>query len=246
MGQGYEGLTALTAKGYQRIAPERGLQSLRVALHHDLEQVLIGLDPNKAYLRSQVRTAEVAAQELVAYVTAPVPIAADAPAGIEIADRFGTPCRLQLVQLDHLPRTPDGHIERDMLRRDGGSGHTRRTAVTGPRNEVERLIAGIWQEVLQVDTVGVDDNFFDLGGHSILAFQVYSRLQDAFGQQIAMMDLLQYPTIAGLATYLRQSQPDREALHQGEARANTRRALQQRQGRLRQRQSSPPTEDTAS
>ena len=64
--------------------------------------------------------------------------------------------------------------------------------------ETERLVAEIWREVLELERVGVDQNFFDLGGHSLLLVQVHGRLRKAFSKPISMLDLFQHPTAVGV------------------------------------------------
>lgn len=69
-----------------------------------------------------------------------------------------------------------------------------------PRNELESAIAEIWQDLLGIDAVGIDDHFFrDLGGHSLLATQVVSRIWDRFGVNLSIRRLFETPTVAGLA-----------------------------------------------
>jgi amino acid adenylation domain-containing protein len=68
-----------------------------------------------------------------------------------------------------------------------------------PRNEVERKLAGIWSEVLQIDNIGVHDNFFDLGGHSLTASRVLSRVLDCFRVEVSMRSFFESPTLTGLA-----------------------------------------------
>jgi acyl carrier protein len=75
-------------------------------------------------------------------------------------------------------------------------------AYAAPETEVERIIAGIWQEAFAVDRIGVQDNFFDLGGHSLLMVQVHSRLREALKADISIVKLFQYPTVRALARHL--------------------------------------------
>ncbi|KPC82771.1 hypothetical protein ADL35_18360, partial [Streptomyces sp. NRRL WC-3753] len=72
------------------------------------------------------------------------------------------------------------------------------TAYTAPRTETEQLLAGIWAEILGVERVGVDDNFFDLGGDSIISLQVVSRARRA-GLALTSRDVFLNPTVAALA-----------------------------------------------
>src|SRR6185369_16044773 len=68
-------------------------------------------------------------------------------------------------------------------------------------------IAALWREVLQVGRVGLDDNFFDLGGTSLLAMRVHSRLQDALEREIGIVELFQYPTVRSLGEHLAGDDP---------------------------------------
>jgi acyl carrier protein len=77
-----------------------------------------------------------------------------------------------------------------------------RSLVT-PRTEIEGKIATAWQEVLGVETVGVDDNFFDLGGNSLLVIQLYHKLREVLSAELLLTDLFRYPTITSLARSLR-------------------------------------------
>jgi hypothetical protein len=107
------------------------------------------------------------------------------------------------VSLTALPRTPNGKVDRRALPAPDSRWGQSEAAYVPPRTEVQRTIAGIWQEVLRVDRVGLHDNFFDLGGHSLGMAKVWSKLRHMF-QELSMVDMFQYPTIHALATYLSQ------------------------------------------
>jgi amino acid adenylation domain-containing protein len=105
------------------------------------------------------------------------------------------------VFLDALPLTRHGKIDRVALPAPDIAGRRQATYVT-PRNEVEHVIAGIWQNVLQVERVGRDDNFFDLGGHSLAMVKVHAALRTAFSQDdLSIVELFKYPTISLLGEY---------------------------------------------
>lgn len=74
-----------------------------------------------------------------------------------------------------------------------------------PDNEIERSIAGIWQELLGIEQIGIHDSFFDLGGHSLLATRLSSRLQDTFDVQLELRTFFERPTIAELAAIILQN-----------------------------------------
>ncbi len=106
------------------------------------------------------------------------------------------------VFLDRLPLTPNGKVDRRKLPEPEKRHLASATAYVSPRTELEKTIAKIWQELLRVEKVGLHDNFFDLGGHSLLVVQAQARLRDALGVDLAVVTLFQYPTISSLAGFL--------------------------------------------
>jgi acyl carrier protein len=101
--------------------------------------------------------------------------------------------------LEALPLTPSGKLDRRALPRpETGRGGAAGDYVA-PRTPVEETLAAIWSEVLGVERVGVHDSFFDLGGYSLLAVRVGSRVQEAFGVSLPLHTLFQAPTIEALA-----------------------------------------------
>jgi acyl transferase domain-containing protein len=93
------------------------------------------------------------------------------------------------VFLDALPRARDGSVDRSsLLRLDGGAEGEGRDAEPGTPHE--RLVAGLWKEALGVKRVSVHDNFFDLGGHSLLSIRVLSRLEQATGLRFDPRDMI--------------------------------------------------------
>ncbi len=102
------------------------------------------------------------------------------------------------VFLDALPLTPHGKIDRRRLPAPAPSRHEAESSFVAPRNEVERRLAEIWTEVLGVERVGVEDNFFMLGGDSILSIQIIARANQA-GLRLTPKQLFQHQTIAQLA-----------------------------------------------
>jgi acyl carrier protein len=105
------------------------------------------------------------------------------------------------VILKQLPLTPNGKVDRRALptpqARPDDAGE-----YVAPRNDLERKLAGIWEEVLRVDQVGIQDNFFDLGGQSLLVTQVTDRIQAALSVNVPMKLLFEWPTIELLSAQL--------------------------------------------
>ncbi len=106
----------------------------------------------------------------------------------------------RIMHLDQMPLTPNGKIDRKALPVPEGSIRAE-AAYTAPRTPAEQALALVWQSVLGVDQVGTMDNFFALGGDSIKALQVSSRLLQT-GYKLVMKDLFHYPTISALSLQL--------------------------------------------
>jgi amino acid adenylation domain-containing protein/non-ribosomal peptide synthase protein (TIGR01720 family) len=105
-----------------------------------------------------------------------------------------------------------------------------RFSYAAPASETEQALAALWQDLFGVDRISLDDNFYDLGGHSLLLLQAHSRLRASLQPDLPVVALLQYPTIRSLARYL--SGGAESALVPAEARD---RARKQREAMLKQR-----------
>ncbi|WP_437972165.1 amino acid adenylation domain-containing protein [Sorangium sp. So ce260] len=103
------------------------------------------------------------------------------------------------VPLDALPTSPNGKVDRRALPAPGGARLELGRAFVAPRSELEEALAVLWQEILRVERVGVHDSFFELGGSSLHAVQLFSRLRGAFGIDVGFQELFDHPTVAGLA-----------------------------------------------
>ena len=110
------------------------------------------------------------------------------------------------VILSALPLTATGKVDRKSLPAPGDQRPALSEAYVAPQNEVEEHIAEIWHEALKVELVGRYDNFFDLGGSSLLMAQVQNRLQETFVRRVPMVELFRYPTINSLAEFLSQNE----------------------------------------
>jgi acyl carrier protein len=110
------------------------------------------------------------------------------------------------------------------------AGPSARAAYSAPTSEAERVIAAVWQELFGVERVSMDDNFFDLGGHSLLLVRAHAQLQERLRVDIPVVALLQYPTIRALARHLTEGSASGLA-----PQAAIERAQKQREAQLRRR-----------
>ena len=106
------------------------------------------------------------------------------------------------VLLDELPLNPSGKIDRRALPAPDRSRPVLDVELVAPRTPTEEIVAGIWAEVLSLDELGVLDNFFMLGGDSIQATQLVSRVRDTFGVELSLHQLFESPTVAELSETL--------------------------------------------
>ena len=162
-------------------------------------------------------------QRLVAYV-----VPGDGRAAID-ADILRAALRARLpeymvpstiVPLSELPLTPNGKIDRKALPAPSAlrpvSAATADIVMTDP----QRRVAAIWREVLRVEQLGVDDNFFDRGGHSLLVVKLHAALRREFQRELTLVDLFQHTTIAAQAAFVTTDSPDRDtSMQRARARA---------------------------
>jgi acyl carrier protein len=106
------------------------------------------------------------------------------------------------VMLDALPKTPGGKVDRRALPPPGRTRPALDQPLVAPRTPVEATVGAIWQEVLGLDEIGIHDNFFDLGGHSLAASQVIARVTETFHVDLPLRVLFEAPTLTGLAVAL--------------------------------------------
>ncbi|HED66455.1 MAG TPA: amino acid adenylation domain-containing protein [Planctomycetes bacterium] len=107
-----------------------------------------------------------------------------------------------IVRLDELPHTPNGKVDRGALRKlepPGAAQAAGDEEHVEPRTATERAIAEVWADVLQLDRVDVEKNFFDLGGHSLLLAEVLGRLKESLNGDLTIVELFRYSTVASLA-----------------------------------------------
>ncbi|HEX8273414.1 MAG TPA: amino acid adenylation domain-containing protein, partial [Longimicrobiaceae bacterium] len=171
----------------------------------------IELGEVEAALRAQAAVREAAAvvverapgdQLLVGYVVADAG-AAPTPADLRAGLRERLPEHMvpgAFVVLDRFPLTASGKLDRRALPAPERAGGAREGGA--PVTPTERAVAAIWEEVLGVTEVGVGDNVFDLGGHSLLLVQVHSRLQERFGRRVELIELFEHRTLGALAAHL--------------------------------------------
>jgi hypothetical protein len=106
------------------------------------------------------------------------------------------------VVLDALPLTAAGKVDREKLPAPGVQRPALDEAFVAPASELEGTIGRVWREVLGLERVGVHDNFFDLGGHSLLMVRAHRRIETALRVSVPLVELFRHPTVHALSAYV--------------------------------------------
>jgi amino acid adenylation domain-containing protein len=109
-------------------------------------------------------------------------------------------------QVEALPLLPSGKVNRGALAGCGGKPLVDQEELAAPRNQVEEKLAEIWQELLEVEKVGIEQNFFELGGHSLLVLRVTARIRRMFDLELPVRSVFEAPTIARLAVEVQKAE----------------------------------------
>jgi hypothetical protein len=138
------------------------------------------------------------------------------------------------VMLDALPRTPNGKIDRNALPAPDRGRIEDAAELVAPEGDVERVIAGVWQDILALDAVGVETNLFHLGANSLMMVRASGRLGEALGRKVSVVEMFAYPTVRALAGHLGNGGRDAEAsVQRSQDRAEARREAMRRRGGAR-------------
>ncbi len=139
-----------------------------------------------------------------------------------------------IVALERFPLTPNAKVDRKALP-DPETVVTRvgkTAAFVAPSSAIEQQLAELWQDVLKVPQVGLEDNFFDLGGHSLLVVQTHRKIKDDLHLELSITDMFRFPTVRSLASFLEGGETPSAGVEEGVSRAAGRRAaLLRRRGR---------------
>jgi amino acid adenylation domain-containing protein/FkbM family methyltransferase len=143
------------------------------------------------------------------------------------------------VVLKKLPLTANGKIDRKALPLPNPNTDwiRKETAYVAPKDELETRVAEIWRQVLNIPRVGVCDNFFDLGGNSLMTAKVHQLIQENFPNNLSMVEMFRYPTIRTLVERLHSSDGAgfSTQIHQDRATVRKQRAEEQQEARQRAR-----------
>ncbi len=203
MSRNYQMKDLTRAKGYSIISKEQGLNSFLAGLHREPGYLLVGLDGSKQYIQSYREMQVHSSLQLCAYFTAKTAVPVER-LQLEVRDRFGMTSKSEFRQIEEMPLSPTGEIDRKRL----AKGLVTSTEYLAPRNEIEEKLINIWQQVLNVPQIGIQDNFFELGGTSLLAVRLFSNIHQIFGKKLPLSSLFSSGTVEALAQIISDTELD--------------------------------------
>ncbi|MEG4197691.1 amino acid adenylation domain-containing protein [Microcoleus sp. Pol12A5] len=133
------------------------------------------------------------------------------------------------MTVEAMPKTPSGKIDRRALPAPDSQRQEQSQSYAAPQSELELLLAGVWSKLLKLDRVGIHDNFFEIGGNSLMTLQVAVQVRTLLGKDLPVVKLFQHPTIAQLANYLNQGQSASPSNNKFQDRADRQKAAFKRQ-----------------
>jgi natural product biosynthesis luciferase-like monooxygenase protein len=139
------------------------------------------------------------------------------------------------VMMPSFPQTSNAKVDRKALPAPDGIRLETGTPFAPPKGGLEQTIAGVWKSVLKLERVGVHDNFFDIGGHSLLMAQVHGQLHELLHADLPLIKMLEHPTISSLARYLGESSAGPSATTRNAERAEKQRQVLTLRGKQKRR-----------
>jgi len=197
--------SAYRQRGMLPITANQGVNSLLAALSQEQNHLIIGLDGSSIPLQRYLGSRECQRQNAVAFFSADQRIDIERLQSFVVPDRFNAKTVCRFVELPELPLTGSGQIDRTWLERSDASNIAPGKLSMRPPTEIESRILALWRNVLGMEQVGIHDDFFALGGYSILAAQLMARIRQTFGRDLPLRILLERPTVAHLAEVLQSS-----------------------------------------
>lgn len=128
------------------------------------------------------------------------------------------------VTVEAMPKTPSGKIDRRALPPPDSQRQELSQGYAAPQSDLEKVLAGIWSKLLKLDRVGIHDNFFEIGGNSLMTLQIAVQVRTLLEKDLPVVKLFQHPTIAQLANYLNQGESTNQSSNKFQDRADRQKA----------------------
>jgi aryl carrier-like protein len=189
---------AAQSRGFRSLSVTEGLAAFLAAMSMPAHHLLIGLDIDNPHIVAELATDDLTAAEVVLAYTAPEDLPADALRAATSTLTAQCPVPVRFQRLPALPRGTDGSIDTVQVLTDTAASASGARYVE-PANDLERQLSTLWAEVLNRPAIGRHDSFFELGGNSVRAVQLVTRINDRLASDLVVHQLYEHPTIGQLA-----------------------------------------------
>ncbi|MEO0434435.1 MAG: SDR family NAD(P)-dependent oxidoreductase [Cyanobacteria bacterium J06656_5] len=222
--------------GYYMLSKAQGWYSLQACLSAPPAQYIVGLDRHKSNVQDRCQVECKMLQNVAAFYTRNGDLPITRLQQLKISDTFAKVSQCNFVEVDSSVFSSNGEINETALNKLKSPQPSQKVDdYIAPSGEIEEAIAAIWQEILGVEKIAVNQNFFELGGSSILTIQVISKIQTITDKSLSVVDIFQYPTISLLTKYLSKAQVNCEAKQKTRQKAKNRKDLLKKQMNLHRR-----------
>ncbi|MFL0809494.1 MAG: amino acid adenylation domain-containing protein [Agarilytica sp.] len=198
---------AVEQRGFHFMRPDHALASIRSILSQKPGVWMFGIDMSKPALRS--RLVDQPAEVLKPYLFVQTPTSSQVLNDVSSAhaDRFGKAIHIDACSVDKLPTIVNGVVKEEAgaSAQISGAGTSIKME---PKSNVERKLVDLWKDVLNLENLGTNENFFELGGNSILAVNLLGMINQKFSQEINLAKLFHAQTIVDLAIVIEEEQGD--------------------------------------
>lgn len=206
MSRGYAAKELSRTRGFIPLNVDLGIKSMIAGLYSGEHHLLIGLDGSNENMRPYMDPPCEPLLELVAYMELQDGVKQiEGQVPLNIMDRYGSSPGCKWRSISEIPRAENGEIDRCLLATMDDMRHDAERKKIAPRTELEQQIVLIWQEMLKIPEIGINESFFTLGGDSIKGAMVMNRLQEKTGVIMHVTSLFDAPTIAEFAVRFGES-----------------------------------------
>jgi len=186
--------------GYCVMSARQGTLSLLAGLSRQPMNLIVGMDASNEQVGRKIHSRKPTIRQLIAFYTSPNGELTPSASAVK-SIQAGTNVPLELRQLESLPRQANGTIDKEQLETTANARESAQ-AFQAPHGEVEKQLVEVWKNVLEVEQVGVNDKFFELGGSSLKSLKLLAAVNQRFSCQLAVVDIFKFSTVKALSSHI--------------------------------------------
>lgn len=195
-------ISASEAMGFYPINSSDGIVSLETALYNGFSEVMIGLKGPNSNISQYVNALPYSLTDLYAYLETDDKNIINDIAKQNVKDSYNVNSFCHIIPVDTIPLLENGDFDITALKSQVSGAISSNSEISKQVSDTEKKLIDIWKELLGTSNITPTDNFFDLGGNSLLTTQLISRLNDQYSISLKIKNVFQFSTIEGLARYI--------------------------------------------